>query len=125
MLIGVDIIEIARIKTAVERTPHFLNRVFTSQEVEYCMKKANPYPSLAVRFAAKEALRKLHPVLATGLRFCDLEILRGEDGRPVVCLHGEASNRCRVEGIEGITISLSHSREQAIATAIAIKGVKV
>jgi len=122
MLIGIDIIEIARVKTAVERTPRFLGRVFTSKEIAYCMQKANPYPSLAVRFAAKEALRKLHPALARGVRFCDLEILRGDDGRPLVNLHGEALNRCRAEGIKDIKISLSHSREQAIATAIAKKG---
>lgn len=122
MLIGVDIIEIERVKRAVERTPRFLDRVFTSRELGYCMKKANPYPSLAARFAAKEALRKLHPAFIAGVRFHDLEVLPGEDGRPQVYLHGEAEHRCRIEGIGGISISLSHSREQAIATAIAKKG---
>ena len=122
MLIGVDIIEIERVKKAVERTPRFLDRVFTSRELGYCMKKANPYPSLAARFAAKEALRKLHPAFITGVRFHDLEVLPGEDGRPQVYLHGEAEHRCRIEGIGEISISLSHSREQAIATAIAKKG---
>lgn len=122
MLIGVDIIEIERVKKAVERTPRFLDRVFTSREVDYCMKKANPYPSLAARFAAKEALRKLHPAFITGVGFHDLEVLPGEDGRPQVYLHGEAQHRCRVEGIGEISISLSHSRKQAIATAIAKKG---
>lgn len=122
MLIGVDIIEIERVKKAVERTPRFLKRVFTSQEVEYCMQKSDPYPSLAVRFAAKEALRKLHPALIRGVRFCDLEVLRDENGRPGVVLHGEAQRRCQAEGIRGIAISLSHSRDQAIATVIAEKG---
>ena len=122
MLIGVDIIEIDRVKKAVERTPRFLDRVFTSRELVYCMKKANPYPSLAARFAAKEALRKLHPAFIAGVRFHDLEVLPGEDGRPQVYLHGEAEHRCRIEGIGEISISLSHSREQAIATAIAKKG---
>ncbi len=122
MLIGVDIIEIDRVKKAVERTPRFLDRVFTSRELGYCMKKANPYPSLAARFAAKEALRKLHPAFIAGVRFHDLEVLPGEDGRPQVYLHGEAEHRCRIEGIGEISISLSHSREQAIATAIAKKG---
>lgn len=122
MLIGVDIIEIERVKKAVERTPRFLDRVFTSRELVYCMKKANPYPSLAARFAAKEALRKLHPAFIAGVRFHDLEVLPGEDGRPQVYLHGEAEHRCRIEGIGEISISLSHSREQAIATAIAKKG---
>ncbi|MBP8819079.1 MAG: holo-ACP synthase [Syntrophomonadaceae bacterium] len=122
MLIGVDIIEIERVKKAVERTPRFLDRVFTSRELGYCMKKANPYPSLAARFAAKEALRKLHPAFITGVRFHDLEVLPGEDGRPQVYLHGEAEHRCRIEGIGEISISLSHSRVQAIATAIAKKG---
>jgi holo-[acyl-carrier protein] synthase len=122
VLIGVDIIEIERVKKAVERTPRFLDRVFTSRELGYCMKKANPYPSLAARFAAKEALRKLHPAFITGVRFHDLEVLPGEDGRPQVYLHGEAEHRCRIEGIGEISISLSHSRVQAIATAIAKKG---
>jgi holo-[acyl-carrier protein] synthase len=122
VLIGVDIIEIDRVKKAVERTPRFLKRVFTTQEAEYCLQKADPYPSLAVRFAAKEALRKLHPALVKGVRFCDLEVARDEDGRPRVVLHGEAWRRCQVEGIEKIAISLSHSREQAIATVIAEKG---
>ncbi len=124
MLIGIDIIEIDRVKKAVERTPRFLERVFTSRELSYCMDKANPYPSLAVRFAAKEALRKLHPALAGGVRFHDLEVLKGKDGRPQVHLHGEAKYRSQLEGIGKISISLAHSREQAIATAIAKKGVK-
>lgn len=123
MLVGVDIIEIERVKKAVERTPRFLERVFTNRELDYCMNKANPYPSLAVRFAAKEALRKLHPALITGVRFHDLEILRDEDGRPRVYLHGMAQKRCQAEGIGEIAISLAHSQEQAIATAIANKGV--
>jgi holo-[acyl-carrier protein] synthase len=122
MLIGVDIIEIERVKKAVDRTPRFLERVFTSRERGYCMNKANPYPSLAVRFAAKEALRKLHPALITGVRFHDIEILPGEDGRPQVYLHGEAEQRCCTEGIGKISISLAHSRDQAIATAIAEEG---
>lgn len=121
MLIGIDIIEIERVKKAVKRTPRFLERVYTSRELSYCMNKPNPYPSLAVRFAAKEALRKLHPALITGVRFHDLEVLLGEDGRPQVYLHGEAKQRCRAEGIGEISISLAHSREQAIATVIAEK----
>ena len=122
MLIGIDIIEIERVKSAVERTPRFLERVFTSEEVDYCLKKANPYPSLAVRFAAKEALRKLHPALAAGVRFHDMEVLREDDGRPRVLLHGEAERRCQAAGIRDIAISLSHSRDQAVATVIANKG---
>jgi holo-[acyl-carrier protein] synthase len=122
LLIGVDIIEIARVKKVSLRTPRFLNRIFTRREVEYCFQKNNPYPSLAVRFAAKEALRKLHPALANGVSYCEMEILRGEDGRPRVYLYGKAKRWCQVEGIKEIAISLSHSREQAIATAIAKKG---
>lgn len=122
VLIGVDIIEIARVRKAVERTPRFLKRVFTSREAAYCLQKSDPYPSLAARFAAKEALRKLHPALIKGVRFCDLEVLREEDGRPRVVLHGEAQRRCQLEGIRDIAISLSHTRDQAIAAVIAEKG---
>ena len=122
MLVGIDIIEINRVKEAIIRTPRLLRRLFTEQERQYCFGKKNPYPSLAVRFAAREALRKLHPAFITGVRFHDLEILRGEDGRPQVYLHGAAEQRCRAENIGEISISLSHSREQAVAAAIAKKG---
>lgn len=122
MLVGIDIVDIARIRKAVERTPRFLNRVFTVQEIEYCLRKKDPYPSLAARFAAREALRKLDPVFIEGMSFQDSEIVTDAKGKPQLVLYGEASKRVRNAGIRDISVSLSHTKEQAIAIVIANKG---
>ncbi|HZK44402.1 MAG TPA: holo-ACP synthase [Syntrophomonadaceae bacterium] len=119
MLVGVDIVDIERIKTAVERTPRFLHRIFTPREIEYCLNKKNPYPSLAVRFAAKEAVRKLHPLFSRGISFHDVEVINNKDGRPQLLLHNKALVLQKEAGIDGISISLSHAKYQAIATIVA------
>lgn len=121
MLIGIDIVDINRMKTAVERTPHFLERVFTQQELDYCMKKQNPYPSLAVRFAAREALRKVDYAFISGIAFHDVEVVLDLHGKPELILHEKAALKAREAGIEQISISLSHSQEQAIAAVIAYR----
>lgn len=121
MLIGIDIIEIDRIKQAALRTPRFLERLYTSGELAYCRSKINPYPSLAVRFAAKEAVRKLHPIFIRGIGFHDVEVAVEADGRPRIVLHGAALIRCEQMGIRNIDLSLSHSATHAIAAVIAEK----
>lgn len=122
MLVGIDIIEIERVKEAVTRTPRLLQRLFTERERLYCFGKKNPYPSLAVRFAAREALRKLHPAFISGVGFHDLEVISTENGRPELLLHGRAAKICQEQGIRKLSLSLSHSQEQAIAVVIAEKG---
>lgn len=122
MPIGIDIIDIERIRKSAERTPHMLERVFTPQELRYCLSKANPYPSLAVRFAAKEAVRKLDPVFSAGIKFHDVEIVVDGNGKPDLRLHGEAKGKCRQAGISSISVSLSHATHQAVAAVIAQKG---
>ena len=119
MLIGVDIVDIERIKIAIERTPRFLTRIFTPNEIEYCYNKRNPYPSLAARFAAKEALRKLHPAFTQGIAFHDVEVINNLEGRPELYLHSRAAKIKQESGIADIAISLSHAKYQAIATIIA------
>lgn len=123
MLVGIDIIDIERIKSAVERTPRFLYRIFTQQELKYCFSKNDPYPSLAVRFAAREAVRKLDPVFTSGIHYQDVEVLTHEDGRPELKLYGAALEKCRQQGIGALSISLSHSKSQAIAVVVAEKEV--
>lgn len=122
MRIGIDIVDIARIKGVVERTPRFLERVYSQQELDYCLKKRNPYPSLAVRFAGKEAFRKLDNSFSRGVRFHDVEVVADDGGRPIIVLHASALDRAREMGFLNFDISLSHSREQAIATVIANRG---
>lgn len=123
LLIGIDIIDIDRVKKAVERTPHFLERVFTRQELDYCLSKINPYPSLAARYAAKEALRKVHPLFITGIRYHDTEVVINENGQPQIVLHGKARERCE-EHFGKMAVSLSHAKKQAIAAIIVEEGIK-
>lgn len=109
---GIDIVEIARLKKAVERWgDDFLQRVFTTRELEYSRSKKFPFQHLAGRFAAKEAVFK---ALGPGrrLNFKDIEILNKPDGGPF-CLVGESK--------EPIHISLSHSDHHAIACAVVEK----
>ncbi len=114
--IGVDIIEILRIASAIERYgDRFLKRVYTPLEIERYRSRT---PSLATRFAAKEAVMK---VLGTGFRgvcWHDIEILSDSRGKPVVNLHGRAQERAQCLGIRSITVSLSDSKEYAVAMAL-------
>lgn len=123
MLIGIDIIDIERVKEAIERTPRFLKRVFTRQEIDYCLSKKNPYPSLAARFAAKEAVRKVHPLFISGIRYHDTEVVLNEKGQPQIVLHGKALERFEAHFAQ-IAVSLSHAEKQAIAAVIVEERIK-
>jgi holo-[acyl-carrier protein] synthase len=114
--LGVDIIEIERIQHSVNRYgERFLNRVFTESELELCR---NRVPELAVRFAAKEAVMKALGTGRRGVSWRDIEILRNKRNAPLVYLHGRARRRAQKLGIAELAVSLSHSREYAIATVI-------
>jgi holo-[acyl-carrier protein] synthase len=114
-VIGVDIIDIDRFAQAAQRTPRLLERIFTPAEIAYCSNKKNPYPSYAVRFAAKEAVRKLDQLMIQGVSFHDIEVVTNEDGKPSIALHGRAEQNGKIIGLENIHVSLSHSRNLAIA----------
>jgi holo-[acyl-carrier protein] synthase len=116
--VGIDIVDIARVKKAIVRTPRFLERLYTRQELDYCLQKANPYPSLAARFAAREAFYKLDGTLH-GLKFHDVEVAVREGGQPYLLLQPEALLKTAKLGIKEISLSLSHAKEQAIAIVIA------
>ena len=122
MRIGIDIVDIDRLKKVVERTPHFLERIYSQQELDYCFKKHNPYPSLAARFASKEAFRKLDNSLTRGVRFHDVEVVIADGGRPELVLHAGALDKAKELGISLWDLSLTHSQEQAIAAVIANRG---
>ena len=112
--IGVDIIEIARIKKAIDRWgPGFLKRVYTAPELALYLK--NP-SSLAARFSGKEAVIKALDCRGIGLK--DIEILSDPSGKPQVRLHGRAQHQAEGIGLSHISISLSHCKEYAVACAI-------
>jgi len=114
---GVDIIEVDRLeKINPGIRVRFIDRVYTKTEKEIC---GNNYACLAGRFAAKEAVAK---VLGTGIgeiRWKDIEILRGEEGQPIIKLHAKAKTKEIELEIQQWAISISHSRTLAIAFVIA------
>lgn len=121
--VGIDIIEIDRIKKSVDDFgDHFLKKVFTTKELEYCMSKSNKYQHLAARFAAKEAVYK---ALASGwdenMTWQSIEISNEPNGLPVVTLHGEISKFLSEN--EGLRISMSHSRDYVACVAIIYKNL--
>ncbi|MEE9203116.1 MAG: holo-ACP synthase [Dehalococcoidia bacterium] len=111
--VGIDIIEVERIRMAVTRWGNrFLERVYTAGELELCA--ARP-ASLAARFAAKEAVMKALGAHELGWR--EIEVLRGPQGEPVLHLHGRARRRAQELGTS-LAVSLSHCREYAIASVV-------
>lgn len=111
-------IEIARVGEAVERhSGRLLRRVFTEKEIEDCSGSA---ASLAVRFAAKEAVSK---ALGTGfgeIGWQDVEIQRGKQGEPILVLHGQAEKIAHQNGLEIWAVSLSHTNTLAVASVTAV-----
>lgn len=114
--VGIDAIEIARIRRVLARHPQrFLRRVYTREEVAFCRGRV---PELAARFAAKEAVMKALGTGARGLAWREIEILPDGRGKPLVYLHGLAQKRADAIGLRGIDVSLTHSRELAIASVV-------
>lgn len=121
LLIGIDMVDIERLRLVVTRTPRFLERVFTAGELKYCYGKSNPYPSLAARFAVKEAFRKLHPDFIRGVRFHDVEVINQEMGKPELVVRGQALKQCQAHQIKELSMSISHTHHQAVAVVVALE----
>jgi holo-[acyl-carrier protein] synthase len=117
--IGVDIIEIDRIRTVITRWgDSFLGRIYTDTEKSLY---GNKLESLAVRFAGKEAAFKALGGPGTGIAWREIEILSEAHGKPVVHLYGKALEKAGILGLAGLEISLSHSREYGIALVIGMR----
>lgn len=115
--IGTDIVEISRIDKAVKRTTSFIDKVFTCKEKEYFKRKNYRPEVLAGNFAAKEAVSK---ALGTGFRgfgLLDIEVLRDSKGKPIVSLSDKIHKLLSIDNYN-IHISISHSRDNAIAYAV-------
>lgn len=118
--LGVDIAEVRRVQAAIERrgTP-FLRRVYTQTESEYCERFKNKFERYAGRFAAKEAVMKaLGTGWSRGVRWVDIEVVREGSGRPTIALSGEASKIADRLGVKRISLSITHTGEQALAQVI-------
>ncbi len=115
---GIDIIEIARINKAIARWGEtFLHRVYTDSELRLYRKSLS---SLAARFASKEAVMKLLGAGRNGVNWLEIETLAHPNGKPLLNLYGRAQSEANKLGVKEIAISLAHSKEYAVASAVGI-----
>lgn len=118
--VGIDVVEVDRIRTAVERTPALAGRTFTDAELEYARRAHDPAERLAARWAAKEAVVKCLGGGVPGVDLREIEVVRGDDGAPSVRLHGEVAARAEARGVREWLLSMSHTATVAEAIAIAL-----
>jgi holo-[acyl-carrier protein] synthase len=120
--LGTDLIETKRVQESIERYgERFLERIFTEGEIAYCMRKRkNAAESFAARFAAKEAGAKaLGTGISHGVSWKEFEVRREASGRPTLHLNGRAAELAKAMGVKRVQVSLTHSRELALAVVVA------
>ena len=123
---GIDLVDFGRIEKMLEKhSERFLERVFTSTEQADADKQKNRIEKLAGRFAAKEAVMKL---IGTGWRdgiaWTDIEVVNNALGQPIVTITGKVKELAEEKGVEQITLSITHTSNFAIASAIALAQVQ-
>jgi holo-[acyl-carrier-protein] synthase len=116
---GTDIMEIDRVKKAIQRNPRLLDRLFTECEITYFQSRNMNVQHIAGGFCAKEAVVKALGTGVRGFAWRDVEILRGKSGKPMVKLYNKAKEIAADSNISTIFISISHSENYAMAIAIA------
>lgn len=121
---GIDLVEFGRIEELLDRHERrFLERVFTARELADAEKVKNHIEKLAGRFAAKEAVMKL---IGTGWRdgvaWTDIQVVNNELGQPIVNISGKVKELAEQKGIEQITLSITHTANFAMASAVALQG---
>lgn len=121
--IGIDIVEVPRIEKAVKRLGFtFLKRIFTDNEIKNSKKRKWPYQYLAARFATKEAVFKaLNDGLNGSISWKNIEILNDKTGKPKVTLYGKARELQKKKKVDKIHVSVSHTKEYAVATAALVR----
>ncbi len=122
LLVGVDAVEVDRIRRLLERRPAARVRLFTETEQAYGSRYADPAPRLAARFAAKEATMKALGVGIGAFAFRDVEVVRGEAGEPGLNLTGVAAAIASKRGVTEWAVSLTHTEREAQAVVLAVCG---
>lgn len=116
--VGIDLVKIDRIQEVTEKWgKRFLERVFTENEISYCYKKQNPYLSLAVRFAAKEALIKAISS-ETQVSLKDIEVINYGNGKPCIKVTGRLKKFFTEKNIRNAHLSLSHEKDYGVACVV-------
>jgi holo-[acyl-carrier protein] synthase len=118
--LGTDLIETGRVEESIKRFgERFLERIFSPGEIAYCMRKKNAAESFAARFAAKEAGAKaLGTGISRGVTWKEFEVKREASGKPSLHLSGRAAELAGAMGVKKIQLSLTHSREFALAVVV-------
>lgn len=121
--IGIDIVEIDRMKKASAKWGKgFLEKVFTRREMAYSFSKPLPHQHLAARFAAKEAVIKAFgEPRKYPLKWNEIEVRNDDEGRPVIEFHRDALAVKRKKRIDGVILSISHSKQYAVANVILMR----
>jgi holo-[acyl-carrier protein] synthase len=118
--IGLDLVEVSRIRDLLERHgDRFKERTFTTGEIAYCDKCADPAMHYAARFAAKEAGAKaLGTGFSDGVSWKDIEVIRAENGAPALVFHGGAATLAKSKGVATALVSLTHTKDTAAAQVV-------
>src|ERR687887_2829239 len=116
--IGVDLVDVDRVKLILSRRKTFVERVFTPQEIAYCDRQASPAECYAARWAAREACRKALGGIR-GMRWHEVRVERSPSGAPRLILEGTSKVRMDALGVSEVMVALTHERRMAAAFCVA------
>lgn len=117
--VGVDVVDVERLRASLARTPTMRQRIFTPMELEYVAPKADPMPSLAARFAAREAVMKAMGLGLGAFGFQEVSVRVDEAGAPQLLVIGQAASLASARGIDSWHLSLAHDGGVSMAMVIA------
>src|SRR2546426_6463999 len=118
--IGVDLVDVERVKRLLSRRKTFVDRVFTSEEIDYCERQASPAECYAARWAAREACRKALGGIRE-MRWHDVRVERAPTGAPRLRLAGSSRARMDALGVTDVLVALTHERRMAAAFCGAVR----
>ncbi|HEY7281416.1 MAG TPA: holo-ACP synthase [Actinomycetota bacterium] len=117
--LGVDVVDVARVETILERRPAWVGRIFSEAEIAHCEASGHRGRCYAARWAAREACAKALGGVPGG-RWREIRVVRGTDGRVAIELDGRAAERAAAVGADRVLVSFSHERGVAVATCVAV-----
>jgi holo-[acyl-carrier protein] synthase len=118
--IGVDLVDVDRVKSILGRRSTFTDRVFTPDEIAYCDRQASPAECYAARWAAREACRKALGGIRE-MRWHDVHVERAPTGAPRLALEGSSLARAEALGVREVMVALTHERRMAAAFCVAVR----
>lgn len=123
---GVDIVEVFRMREAINKWGmNFLSKIFTEKEIAYSNSRRFSYQHFAARFAAKEAVVKAFgEPRRFPLKWTDVEVLNDDEGKPIIKFHNDALKLMRRKKVDNVIVSMSHSKNYAVASVILLRKAK-